>query len=624
MLAGVGLRRAESTASLRDFFTLTFTALRLLSTRTFLIADLIIGILIKKLRFQYSAIVGHSIPSYNRACNMRDFWKNGTGILFRRQTNILSAAFVLMVAIGASSLLGIFRDRLLYARFYSCCGEQLDAYLAAFRIPDMIFQLVVIGAISSAFIPVFSSLLEKNKKEAHLVASSFMNIVILVFFSLSVVVFIFAKDISGAITASFTENQIDLMSGLTRLMLGAQFFFLLSNFMTAVIQTHQRFLLPALSPLIYNLSIIGGIYFLSGSWGVYGPAIGVVIGAFLHFIIQIPLSLKLGFRYVPTIDHRLKGVRTMSKLMLPRTLSLAVTQVELTVSLFLSTSLPAGSLAIFNLAQNLMSLPVRLVGTTIGQATLPTLARDFSKKELPEFKEIFTTSLLQLMYLALPASGILLVLRVPVVRIAFGAKTFPWEATLLTGRVLAFFFFAIFAQAATQLLIRAFYAIHNTKTPFLIGFLTVVVNVFLSIFLTFNLGWGVLGLAAANSVASLAQAVLLLIFLDRQLGHFDRRALFGPLLKITFASSLMAIFLWLPMRLLDRFVLDTTRTADLVLLTATATLSGTAVYILLSYFLKIKELESYLGLAQRVGKWRDILSESHEVIEPTSSSTSTQ
>lgn len=551
---------------------------------------------------------------------MENIFKNGTQIFFRRQTNILSAAFVLMVAIGLSSFLGILRDRLLYSHFYACCREDLDAYLAAFRIPDMVFQLVVLGAISSAFIPVFSQALEKNKREAYAIASSFINIIAIAFISLATIIFIFAPNLSETITASFTQSQLTLMSNLTRIMLFAQFFFLLSNFMTALIQTHERFLIPALSPLAYNLSIIIAIYLATGKFGIYAPALGVVAGAFLHFIIQFPLAIKLGFRYHPTIQLR-HEVKQIGKLMLPRTLSLAVTQIELTVSLFMATSLPSGSLAIFNLAQNLMSLPIRLIGTTIGQATLPSLARDFSKNSVSEFKSIFINSLLQLMYLALPASAILLILRVPVVRIAFGTKTFPWQATLLTGRVLAFFFLAIFTQAAVQLIVRAFYAIHDTKTPFYAGVSAVTINIALAIFLTFRLGWGVIGLAAANSISSLIQTLLLLIALDRKLERFDRKALFLPLGKMSVAAFLMAIFLWLPMQFLDRFVLDTTRTLNLIILTFLASITGSVVYFALSKLLQIQELHAYLGLARRIGQWKDILKESDEVIDSTPSPT---
>jgi len=548
---------------------------------------------------------------------MRNFLEKGTSILFRRQTNILSAAFVLMVAVGLSSLLGIARDRLLYARFYSCCSQDLDAYLAAFRLPDMVFQLVVLGAVSSAFIPVFSQLLQKDKKEAHSTASSVVTIISFIFLNIGAVIFLFARPLSELITASFNPHQINLMVDLTRIMLLAQFFFLLSNFTTAIIQTHDRFLLPALSPLIYNLSIIVGIVAFSEKLGVFGPAVGVVIGAFLHLLIQIPLAVKLGFKFRPSLNLKLPGVLSIGRLMLPRSLTLAVSQIELTVSVFLATSLAPGSLAIFNLAQNLMTLPVRLIGTTIGQATLPSLSRDFTKSDLAEFKTILINSLHQVMFLVFPASTLLLVLRVQVVRLAFGAKTFPWQATLLTGRVLMFFFLAIVTQAATQILVRAFYATHDTKTPFLASSISIFTNISLAIFLTFHLGWGVIGLAAANSVGSLVQTLLLIISLDRKLKRFNRKDLFAPLLKMSLSAFLCAIFLWVPMRFLDKYF-DTTRTINLIILTILAGATGLLVYIFFSRLLKIQELRSYFGLVKRIGKWREVLSESDEVIESAS------
>ena len=231
--------------------------------------------------------------------------KNGSRLLSRRQSSIFSAATILAATFSVSAILGILRDRLLYARFYACCASQLDAYNGAFRIPDIIFRLLVTGALSAAFIPVFSEQLARNKKEAYRTASSVINILFLVLLVLVALVIIFSYPLSALITSGFTQEQVVLMSQLTRVMVFAQLFFLLSNFLTGVLQSYQRFLLPALAPVAYNLGIIFGIQVLAPYWGIFGPALGVVIGAGLHFFIQLPLVLALGFDYLPIASFRL-------------------------------------------------------------------------------------------------------------------------------------------------------------------------------------------------------------------------------------------------------------------------------------------------------------------------------
>jgi len=438
------------------------------------------------------------------------------------------------------------------------------------------------------------------------------------FIFLATVVFIFAQPLVKLITPTFSPVEISLMVNLTRIMLLAQLFFCFSNFLTGVIQSHQRFLIPALSPVAYNLGIIFGIIVLSPWLGIYGPTIGVVIGAFLHLLIQLPLALKLKLRYSLIFDWRHPGVREVARLMLPRTLALAVNQIELTVAVFLATSLAAGSLSIFYFAQHLMNLPIGLFGSTIGQAALPTLSRESGEESLSKFKKTFLSSFSQILYLALPASAILLILRIPAVRIVFGAASFPWKATLLTSRVLAIFSISIFAQAVIQLLVRGFYALHDTKTPFWIGALAVLINVGLSCLFIFRLSLGVQGLAWAVTLASLFQASLLLIFLNRTIGGFNKEEFFIPLTKMGVATVLTAVALWVPMRFLDEFILDTTRTINLVVLTVIATFSGMMVYFVLSYFLKIAELKSFIGLAKRLGRWQEVLKKSEEMITTSS------
>lgn len=527
----------------------------------------------------------------------------------------MSAAVVLMIAILASRLLGLVRDRLLAGAFFVPGREwQLDVYFAAFRIPDMLFQLLILGALSAAFIPVFSRLLTEDEPHAWTVASIIMNVGTLIFLILALIIFIWTPTFCRLIAPNFSVRELSLMVSLTRLMLLAQLFFIVSNIFTGMLQSYQRFLIPALAPVAYNLGIIMGIVFFSSSFGIYGPTIGVVIGAFLHFIIQLPVVLRLGFTYQPILSLRDPHVRRIGKLMLPRTLALAVSQIELTVAVFIATSLPAGSLTIFYFAQHLNDLPVGLFGLTIGQAALPVLAVEAARNK-KNFNKLLNASLREILYLALPASVLLLVLRIPVVRLAFGARTFPWEATILTGKVVALFALSIFAQAIIQILVRAFYALQDTKTPFYLATAVVLLNVVLAFFLTFQLKLAILGLALAASLASIFHALMLLVFLQKKNPFLTPENFFKPLLKIVSATLLTAFALWLPMRLLDRFILDTTRTVNLIILTAAVSLLGLSVYLLLSYLMKIEEMRRFFQLLHRFGAWREILGRSQEYLD---------
>ncbi len=359
--------------------------------------------------------------------------------------------------------------------------------------------------------------------------------------------------------------------------------------------------------------------------GIYGPTIGVVIGSLLHLIIQFPLVIQLGYQYQLMLGLNHKGVRSLFKLMLPRTFALAVNQIELTIAVFLASFMSAGSLSIFYFAQHLQALPVGLFGLTIGQAALPMLAKESDNLlGLGRFKELFLSSFKQILYFVLPASVLLLVLRVPLVRIAFGSKNFPWGATLLTGQVVAVFSLSIAAQAVIQLLIRAFYALQDTKTPLKVGAISVFVSVLSSLVLTQYLNMGVVGLGLGISLAGLLQAVLLFIVLNHKIGGFDFFEYSLPIIKMFIATILTGIFLWLPMQFLDKFILDTTRTIQLIMLTIVASGVGLMVYLGLSKLLEIQEFDRVIEILNKFGAWKKIFTETEEVLSNASATPTLQ
>lgn len=554
---------------------------------------------------------------------VKNFLFKGKQLVSRKQSSILSAAAVITMASFLSAALGFVRERILVGYFFETTElqQQLDAFRVASRLPELAFQLLVIGSLSAAFIPVFSRYLKKSEKEAYEISSSIINLVLLAFLVISVIVLIFADKLTGLITSvNFTADQVELAANLTRVMLIAQFFFALSNFLTGMIQSQHRFLIPALSPLAHNIGIIAGIVLFAPYLGIYSAAVGVVLGAFLHLLFQVPLARSLGFKYSASIRMKHPGVREMIKLMPPRTLAISIGQIEVLATGFFATAMSAGTLTIFELSHRLMSAPVRVFSVPIGQASLPFLSQENSNESRAEFKKLFLSSLLKILYLAMPASAILLVLRIPLVRILYGAREFPWSATLLTGRVVAILALSIFAQSANHILNRAFYALENTKIPLLAALFSVVTNVTLASIFTFVYHYGVLGLGVAMSISSILNAIVLFVLLQRTVGGFSKDEFFTPFFKMILATMFTGVFLWAPLRLLDRFVFDTTRTVPLIALTVTASLIGFLVYVLSSIVLKIDEIKAFGSLIRRMGNWKKALNKTEEVLEPTSQS----
>jgi putative peptidoglycan lipid II flippase len=553
---------------------------------------------------------------------MKNFLRNGTALLWKKQTNILSAATVIMVTYGASALVGLFRDRLLASMFFGGREWQLDVYFAAFLVPDTIFQLLVIGALSAAFIPIFSQLITNNQRDdAWYVASASTTVLMSIFSVLAVVFCLLALPLSRLIAPGFSPIQWHLMADLMRIMIVAQIFFALSGFISAILQSHQRFLVPALAPILYNVGIIGGIVLLAPflsrygpTLGIYGPAIGVVIGSILHLLIQLIPAVRLGFSIRPIWDYRHPAVQEIGRLMVPRTLALGIDRIEQFVAVFLATTFASGSLSLFNFAQHIYLLPASLFGVAIGQASLPTLSEQAAKNPVL-FRRTLIASVLNVVFLAFPAGVGILILRIPVVRIVFGAKSFPWPATILTGQIVALFAISIVAQALIQLLIRGFYALKNTSVPLYIGLVSAGINVCLSFYFTYGLGLGVRGLALSISLACLLEMVALLFFLERRSPGILGRELIIPLTKLTYATVFTGFVLWALMRSLDQLVFDTTKTLNLIILTVVVSVLGVVLYAGMAYLLKIEQLQAYWLILARFGKWRQVLSASEETLE---------
>lgn len=541
--------------------------------------------------------------------------RNGVDLFLKKQTTILSAATIISSTYFLSAVLGLLRDRMMAERF---APHLLGIYWAADRIPSLIFNLVVVGALSSSFIPVFTRCLSRQgPKHSEEFASVIVNLTILVFSFFSLMAVIFSGPLSKIMAPDGTSiNDTRLLANLLSLLFLAQFFLLLSNFVTSILQSHQRFLLPALSPLIYNCGVVLGIFLLSGKYGIFAAAYGTIIGSLLHLLIQLPLIPALGLRYRFSFNFRLSGVAEVWRLMGPRVIGIAAAQISSLVDTILAASISFSSVTYFTFAQHLQNLPVSLFGAAIAQAALPILSVEAERGDRSSFRKQFLTAASQMTFLLVPASVIILVLRLPAVRLAFGASLFDWTSTVVTGYVLAFFAISILAQASVYLLARCFYALHDTATPVKISLVTVVCNIAFSLVLVRFFHFEVWSLGLSFSVSTIINAFLLSYYLGRKVGGFELKKDIMPFIKIGVSGFLMALSIYLPLKILDRgawgkflnplpfslpanfdiLILDTRYTGNLVILTIVSALSGLIVYLGTAYFWHLEELNIFWKL----------------------------
>lgn len=535
-------------------------------------------------------------------------------LLNSRQNNILTGASILMVAVFASKFLGLIRDRLLVHNFNSADAA---IFFAAFKLPDLMFQLLIFGALSVAFIPVFTDLMhDRDEKEAFGFASNILNLSLLVFGVVSILGAIFVSPLNSLIVPGFSGNQKSMTDSMTQIILISQIILILGSFFIAISQSYQRFIIPALAPLFYNIGVIFGITVLSPYMGLMGTAWGAVIGAFLHVLIQLPLIKSLGFKYKLSLNVFDRGVKEIFKLMSVRNIGLAVEQLNDAVGIALASLVSYSSITLLTFAQHLQTVPIGLFGATIAQAALPVLSREQSRKEPEAFKITLLTTFHQILFLTLPATAMLIVLRIPIVRLVFGASQFNWSDTVLTGRTVAFMALGVAAQSVILLLVRGFYALKDTKTPVVVSIISVTLNVILSFVFVKVLHLDVWSLGVSYALASNLSLFLLIYFLGEKLGGFDSERLTIPALKMWLAAMVSAAALYIPMKALDQLIFDTTRTLNLIILTVIASIFGLGIYLLLVWFMKVEEVYTFGKLVKKIAGSKVNLKSDEIIQEP--------
>ena len=400
-------------------------------------------------------------------------------------------------------------------------SANLDAFFAAFRLPDLIFQLVAAGALSSALIPIVSGLLAKDEQQrAWRMVSTVINLMLIALAALAIALFILAPTVMRAITPGFDQAQLDHTVELTRIMLLGPIFLALGAVATSVLNSAGRFAASAVAPIVYNLAIIGAALLLGPTLGVEALAIGVVAGSLGHLLVQIRPLGRLGFRYEPRIDGHDPLARKALVLMGPRAVGLGATQITFIVVTALASTLGVGVVSDFTFAFTLLQIPLGIIGVPLGIVVLPSLSRDAAQGHETAFVALLTRALRLLVFVMVPIAVLTAVLRQEVVELLFGGSQIGDQHLALIATTLASFLVGLVAHAMIAVLARAFYARQDTLTPVLAAIGAVAINCTLAVVFVGPLHLGLSGIALAIAIAAWVEATALLVILRIQLPHF--------------------------------------------------------------------------------------------------------
>lgn len=522
--------------------------------------------------------------------------------IFSHETSsITSAAVIIAGASLLSRILGVVRDRVLAAGFGA--GDDLDVYYAAFRIPDFVYNIVILGALSAGLIPIFVSLFKGGRagnyddnKEAWDLINNILNIVGVFLIAVCFILAIASPWLVPLITPGFGDEKMQMTVNLTKIMFLSPLLLGLSGIFSGVLQSLKRFLMFSIAPIMYNLGIIFGALFLVKPFGLVGLAYGVVLGALLHLLIQLPTTIHLGFNYRWIFKLKDANFLKIMKLTGPRLLSLASSQINLTIITILASTLAAGSLAVFNLANNLQSFAVGIFGVSYALAAFPLLSKNFAENNEQDFKENFLRTFKQILFFMIPITVLLVILRIQAVRVILGAGQFDWNDTVLTANCLGIFSLSLFAQALLPLLARAFYSRHNTKAPFAASLVGEVANLIFCLLLIRK--FGVLGLALGFTMSAIVNFTLLAFVLNKKVKGIFQNGALKFVGKILFASLVLGVATQMVKTGIGEIV-DMHKFWGVFTQGLAAGLAGLAVFVLIAYLFKVEELSSLFGAVKR-------------------------
>lgn len=504
--------------------------------------------------------------------------------------SIGAAALIVSVAGILSRLLGLLRDRLLASHYGA--GDILDVYNVAFRIPDLLFELLILGALGAAFIPVFTQLITQKKEDrAWQCSYGVLTLLVVTISALSLIGIYFSPYLVHIIAPGFPEEKLALTADFTQVMFLAPIFLSISALFGSILISFKRFLLYALAPIFYNVGIIIGILYFVDLLGIIGLAWGVVFGAFLHMLLHIPaLSIKRPrFRFTSLKALANPDVLKVGRLMVPRMFASASNQLSLLVITIFASLLAAGSITVFTFAINVQSVILGLIGVPFALAVFPVLSTYYAKGEDGHFTALFSVTFRRILFYVVPLSFLMIVLREQIIRVIYGGGKFDWEDTILTYQVLGILAASLFAQSLIPLLTRSFYAMHNTKTPFYTALFSQVINILFVLFFIRQWEEGIYAIAVGFSLAVVINMLLLMIHLRRRIHKLGGRSIVITFLRVFVAGLIgglaahgMTYVVHMAIGPIDTFIKVFTQ---LII----AGSFGIATYLVVSYFFKFEE-----------------------------------
>lgn len=508
-------------------------------------------------------------------------------LILSKQNSIVSSATIIGIMIILSRFFGFLRYRTL-ANYFN--KSELDIFFASFRIPDLVFEILITGAITSSFIPIFIKY-QKNKEALDENISSIINIISLISLFIIIVIFVFADRIIPLTTPGFSADKVNLIVYFSRILLLSQLPFLVfANFLTGIGQANKTFIISSLAPIAYNLVIIIATIFFAPSFHLLAPILGVSAGSAALFLLQIPLLFSSEFIYKPVLKIT-KGVKEFFLLIVPRFITVVTSQIDATIDLMLTSILASGSYTFFYLAQHLQLLPVSVIGIAFGQASLPYLSELFQEKKIEEFKKIIIESIVSIFFLTVPIMSFFIFARTPLIRLFFGGDKFDWDATVQTAVTLSYFSLSIPFHSVYYFLTRCYFAFLDSKTPFIISIVSVLLNIGFSILFVFVLKLPVWSLGASFSISIFLNVLLLHVLLTRRLKGLNNTFLLRESLKIVLATFVASFFVWWGMKVLDGLILDTSRTINVFFLLLIGGVSYLALFLYLAWLFEIKEIQ---------------------------------
>ncbi len=427
--------------------------------------------------------------------------------LIFRENSLKGASWILVVTLALSNILGVIRDHFLAS---SLPTDRLDIYYAAFRLPDLVFNLLILGAIAAAVIPVMSRALKEDEKNAWRLSANMINAGLVLLVGALAILYFLLPLILPRLFHDFSEIKIHETVTLARWMLLSPLFFAISYFFGSLLNVRKRFLIYALAPLVYNLSIIIATIMGVERYGVRAPVAGVIIGAALHMLVQLPAVLMLGFRPRLMLNFREPSLARIYRLMIPRALALGANQIQLLVFTAFASTI-SGAIAIYNLSDNIQTVPTVILGNSFATAVFPRLSGLYD-----DDKEAFRQLLLKVsrlvLFLIVPAAAGLFLLRAQIVRLILGYGYFGWADTRATVDTVGLFAVGIIAQGLIPLLTRAFYALEDSRFPMKATVMSVIVGIAIGYIALPT--FGVAGLAMGFSLSSWVNFFILLFGLE--------------------------------------------------------------------------------------------------------------